>query len=423
MKVDFSNVNLEKIENYEKRALEAFDTLMKRDGEGNDFLGWIDRPVYYDKYEFERIKKASQKIRENSDVLVSIGIGGSYLGIKAVEVACDSYFSSDRKTEIIYAGNQLSGEYLVDLLAYLEDKDYSLNVISKSGTTTEPAIAFRILKEALEEKYGKEEAKSRIFATTDRKKGALKELADAEGYESFVVPDDIGGRFSVISAVGLLPLAVAGIDIDEFMAGFADGREKYTVNSIENDAIKYAAVRNMLHENGKDIEILLSYEPKLSFVAEWWKQLYGESEGKDGKGIFPASVSNTTDLHSMGQMIQDGVRNVFETVIEVENAKKDITIKEDAKNLDGLNFLAGKTMSYINKQAMEGTTMAHVEGGVPNIRIKIDEVNERKLAELFYFFEIAVGVSGYMLGVNPFNQPGVEAYKKAMFKLLGKPGF
>ena len=423
MKVDFSNVNLEKLENYEKRALEAFDTLMKRDGEGNDFLGWIDRPVDYDKDEFERIKKASQKIRKNSDVLVSIGIGGSYLGIKAVEVACDSYFSSDRKTEIIYAGNQLSGEYLVDLLAYLEDKDYSLNVISKSGTTTEPAIAFRILKEALEEKYGKEEAKSRIFATTDMKKGALKELADAEGYESFVVPDDIGGRFSVISAVGLLPLAVAGIDIDEFMAGFADGREKYTVNSIENDAIKYAAVRNMLHENGKDIEILLSYEPKLSFVAEWWKQLYGESEGKDGKGIFPASVSNTTDLHSMGQMIQDGVRNVFETVIEVENAKKDLTIKEDAKNLDGLNFLAGKTMSYINKQAMEGTTMAHVEGGVPNIRIKIDEVNERKLAKLFYFFEIAVGVSGYMLGVNPFNQPGVEAYKTAMFKLLGKPGF
>lgn len=423
MKVDFSNVNLEKLENYEKRALEAFDTLMKRDGEGNDFLGWIDRPVDYDKDEFERIKKASQKIRENSDVLVSIGIGGSYLGIKAVEVACDSYFTSDRKTEVIYAGNQLSGEYLVDLLAYLEDKDYSLNVISKSGTTTEPAIAFRILKEALEEKYGKEEAKSRIFATTDRKKGALKELADAEGYESFVVPDDIGGRFSVISAVGLLPLAVAGINIDEFMAGFADGREKYTVNSIENDAIKYAAVRNMLHENGKDIEILLSYEPKLSFVAEWWKQLYGESEGKDGKGLFPASVSNTTDLHSMGQMIQDGVRNVFETVIEVENAKKDITIKEDEKNLDGLNFLAGKTMSYINKQAMEGTTMAHVEGGVPNIRIKIDEVNERKLAELFYFFEIAVGVSGYMLGVNPFNQPGVEAYKKAMFKLLGKPGY
>lgn len=423
MRLDISNVNLDNIESYEQKALEAFDTLINKSGEGNDFLGWIDRPVDYDKDEFERIKKAASKIRENSDVLVSIGIGGSYLGIKAVEVACDSYFNSKRDTEIIYAGHQLSGQYLVELLDYLKDKDYSLNVISKSGTTTEPAIAFRILKEALEEKYGKEEAKNRIFATTDKEKGALKELSSAEGYESFIVPDDIGGRFSVISAVGLLPLAVAGIDIDEFMAGFAAGREKYTVNSLENDAIKYAAVRNMLHGNGKDIEVLLSYEPKLSYIAEWWKQLYGESEGKDGKGIFPASVSNTTDLHSMGQMIQDGKRNLFETVIEVENVEKDITIKEDEKNLDGLNFLAGKTMSYVNKQAMEGTTMAHVEGGVPNIRIKIDEINERNLAELFYFFEIGVGVSGYMLGVNPFNQPGVEAYKTAMFKLLGKPGY
>ena len=423
MRLDFSNVNLDNIESYEQKALEAFDTLINKSGKGNDFLGWIDRPVDYDKDEFERIKKAASKIRENSDVLVSIGIGGSYLGIKAVEVACDSYFNSKRDTEIIYAGHQLSGQYLVELLDYLKDKDYSLNVISKSGTTTEPAIAFRILKEALEEKYGKEEAKNRIFATTDKEKGALKELSNAEGYESFIVPDDIGGRFSVISAVGLLPLAVAGIDIDEFMAGFAAGREKYTVKSLENDAIKYAAVRNMLHGNGKDIEVLLSYEPKLSYIAEWWKQLYGESEGKDGKGIFPASVSNTTDLHSMGQMIQDGKRNLFETVIEVENVEKDITIKEDEKNLDGLNFLAGKTMSYVNKQAMEGTTMAHVEGGVPNIRIKIDEINERNLAELFYFFEIGVGVSGYMLGVNPFNQPGVEAYKTAMFKLLGKPGY
>ena len=423
MKLDFSNVKLDNIENYEQKALEAFATLINKDGEGNDFLGWIDRPVDYDKEEFERIKKAAAKIRENSDVLVSIGIGGSYLGIKAVEVACDSYFSSKRDTEIIYAGNQLSGQYLVELLDYLKDKDYSLNVISKSGTTTEPAIAFRVLKEALEEKYGKEEAKNRIFATTDRKKGALKELANAEGYESFVVPDNIGGRFSVISAVGLLPLAVAGIDIDDFMAGFAAGRDKYTVNSFENDAIKYAAIRNMLHEEGKDIEIMVNYEPKLAYVAEWWKQLYGESEGKDGKGIFPASVSNTTDLHSMGQMIQDGKRNIFETVIEVEKAPKDLTIKEDDKNLDGLNFLAGKTMSYVNKQAMEGTTMAHVEGGVPNIRIKLEEINEKNLAELFYFFEIAVGVSGYMLGVNPFNQPGVEDYKKAMFKLLGKPGY
>ena len=423
MKLDFSNVNLDNIGKYEERALAAFDTLMNKDGAGNDFLGWIDRPVDYDKDEFERIKKAAARIRENSDVLVSIGIGGSYLGIKAVDVACDSYFNSKRKTEIIYAGNQISGEYLADLLDYLKDKDYSLNVISKSGTTTEPAIAFRILREAIEEKYGKEEAKGRIFATTDKAKGALKQLADTEGFESFVVPDDIGGRFSVISAVGLLPLAVAGVDIDEFMAGFADGREKYTNKSMENDAIKYAAVRNMLHENGKDIEILLNYEPKLAYVAEWWKQLYGESEGKDGKGIFPASVSNTTDLHSMGQMIQDGKRNIFETVIEVENPNRDITIKEDAENLDGLNFLAGKNMSYVNKQAMEGTTMAHVEGGVPNIRIKLEKINERKLAELFYFFEIAVGVSGYILGVNPFNQPGVEAYKTAMFKLLGKPGY
>ena len=423
MKVDFSNVNLDNIGKYEEKALAAFESLMNKDGAGNDFLGWIDRPVDYDKDEFERIKKAAARIRENSDVLVSIGIGGSYLGIKAVDVACDSYFNSKRKTEIIYAGNQISGEYLADLLDYLKDKDYSLNVISKSGTTTEPAIAFRILREAIEEKYGKEEAKERIFATTDKAKGALKQLADAEGFESFVVPDDIGGRFSVISAVGLLPLAVASVDIDEFMAGFADGREKYTVKSMENDAIKYAAVRNMLHENGKDIEILLNYEPKLAYVAEWWKQLYGESEGKDGKGIFPASVSNTTDLHSMGQMIQDGKRNIFETVIEVENPNRDITIKEDAENLDGLNFLAGKNMSYVNKQAMEGTTMAHVEGGVPNIRIKLEKIDERKLAELFYFFEIAVGVSGYMLGVNPFNQPGVEAYKTAMFKLLGKPGY
>ena len=423
MKLDLNNVNLDNLKNYEGRALDAFDTLINKSGKGNDFLGWIDRPVDYDKEEFERIKMAADKIRSNSDVLVSIGIGGSYLGIKAVDVACDSYFNSDRKTQIIYAGNQISGQYMVELLDYLKDKDYSLNVISKSGTTTEPAIAFRFLKEAIEEKYGKEGARERIFATTDRAKGALKDLATKEGYETFVVPDDIGGRFSVISAVGLLPLAVAGIDIDEFMAGFADGREKYTLKSMENDAIKYAAVRNMLHEAGKDIEVLVNYEPKLKYVAEWWKQLYGESEGKDGKGIFPASVNNTTDLHSVGQMIQDGKRNLFETVIEVENVDKDIEIKTDADNLDGLNYLAGKKMSYVNKQAMEGTAMAHVEGGVPNIRVKIEKVNERTLAELFYFFEIAVGVSGYMLGVNPFDQPGVEAYKKAMFKLLGKPGY
>lgn len=423
MKLDFTNVNLDNLSSYEDKALSAFDTLMNKDGAGNDFLGWIERPVDYDKEEFERIKKAAEKINKNSDVLISIGIGGSYLGIKAVDVACDSYFNSNRKVKLIYAGNQISGEYLSDLLDYLKDKDYSLNVISKSGTTTEPAIAFRFLKDAIEEKYGKEEAKKRIFATTDKAKGALKELADAEGYETFVVPDDIGGRFSVISAVGLLPLAVAGIDLDEFMAGFKEGMDEYTQRSFENPAIKYAAIRNMLNEAGKDIEVLVNYESKLKYIAEWWKQLFAESEGKDGKGIFPVSVNNTTDLHSVGQMIQEGKRNLFESVLEIENPNKDLTIKEEKDNLDGLNYLAGKTMSFVNKQAMEGTTIAHVKGEVANIRIKLDKISAKNIAKLFYFFEIAVGVSGYMLGVNPFNQPGVEEYKSQMFKLLGKPGY
>ncbi|WP_276880514.1 glucose-6-phosphate isomerase [Anaerococcus tetradius] len=423
MKLDFTNVNLDNLSSYEDKALSAFDTLMNKDGAGNDFLGWIERPVDYDKEEFERIKKAAEKINKNSDVLISIGIGGSYLGIKAVDVACDSYFNSNRKVKLIYAGNQISGEYLSDLLDYLKDKDYSLNVISKSGTTTEPAIAFRFLKDAIEEKYGKEEAKKRIFATTDKAKGALKELAAAEGYETFVVPDDIGGRFSVISAVGLLPLAVAGIDLDEFMAGFKEGMDEYTQRSFENPAIKYAAIRNMLNEAGKDIEVLVNYEAKLKYIAEWWKQLFAESEGKDGKGIFPVSVNNTTDLHSVGQMIQEGKRNLFETVLEIENPNKDLTIKEEKDNLDGLNYLAGKTMSFVNKQAMEGTTIAHVKGEVANIRIKLDKISAKNIAKLFYFFEIAVGVSGYMLGVNPFNQPGVEEYKSQMFKLLGKPGY
>lgn len=423
MNIDFTNVDLSGLKDYEAKALEAFDTLIAKSGEGNDFLGWIERPTDYDKEEFDRIKKAAERIRTNSDVLVSIGIGGSYLGIKAVDVALDKYFSSDRKVKLIYAGNQLSGEYLVELLDYLKDVDYCLNVISKSGTTTEPAIAFRFLKEAIEDKYGKEEAKARIFATTDSKKGALKELADAEGYETFVVPDDIGGRFSVISAVGLLPLAAAGVDIDAFMAGFKKGQDLYTEKSFDNPAIKYAAVRNMLNANGKDIEVLVNYEPKLKYVAEWWKQLYGESEGKDGKGIFPVSVNNTTDLHSLGQMIQEGKRNLFETVIEVKDNAIDLSIKADADNLDGLNYLEDKSLSFVNKQAMEGTTIAHVKGGVPNIRIELDKITAESLGEIFYFFEIAVGVSGYMLGVNPFNQPGVEEYKKQMFKLLGKPGY
>ena len=423
MRLDFTNVDLKDINNYEEKAMDAFKTLMDGSGEGNDFLGWIDRPINYDKEEFERIKKAAAKIQSDSEVLVSVGIGGSYLGIKATEFALDKYFNSDRKVKIIYAGNNISGEYMADLLDCLKYKDFSVNVISKSGTTTEPAIAFRFLKEALEEKYGKEEAKGRIYATTDKEKGALKDLASSEGYQTFVVPDDIGGRFSVISAVGLLPLAAAGIDIDEFMAGFAEGREVYTKDDFENEAIKYAAVRNMLYEDGKDIEVFVNYEPKLQYIAEWWKQLFGESEGKDGKGIFPVSVNNSTDLHSLGQMIQDGRRNLFETVIEVKNAKKDIEIKETADNLDGLNFLAGKTMNYVNKQAMEGTTIAHVGGNVPNIRIILDEVSAKSIGKLYYFFEIAVGVSGYMLGVNPFNQPGVEEYKAQMFKLLGKPGY
>ena len=424
MKVDYTNIGLENLDKYEEKALKSFDTLMNGSGEGADFLGWVDRPINYDKEEFERIKKAAAKIQADSDVLVSIGIGGSYLGIKAVDFALDNYFGSNKKVKIIYAGHQLSGQYMAELLDYLKDKDYSLNVISKSGTTTEPAIAFRFLKEALEEKYGKEEAKSRIYATTDRQKGALKDLATKEGYETFVVPDDIGGRFSVISAVGLLPLAASGVDIDEFMAGFETGRKKYTNRDFNNnDAIKYAAIRNMLYEDGKDIEVLVNYEPKLQYIAEWWKQLFAESEGKDGEGIFPASVNNSTDLHSLGQMIQDGKRNVFETVLEIENYDRDIDIKEDTDNLDGLNYLAGKSLNYVNKQAMEGTTIAHVKGNVPNIRLLIENVSAKTLAELFYFFEITVGVSGYMLGINPFNQPGVEEYKTQMFKLLGKPGY
>lgn len=424
MKINFNNVDLSNLNSYKEKSLDAFSTLMNKDGEGNDFLGWIDRPNNLDVEEYERIKKASKKIQNNSDCLVTIGIGGSYLGTKAVDYAMKGYFPKNDKTELVYAGHQISGEYLHDLLDYLKEKEFSINVISKSGTTTEPAIAFRFVKELLEEKYGKEEARERIFVTTDRKKGALKDLATKEGYETFVVPDDIGGRFSVISAVGLLPLCVAGIDIDEFVQGFRNGIENYTKDSFdENVAIQYAAIRNMLNENGKDIEVLVNYEPKLKYVSEWWKQLFAESEGKDGKGIFPVSVNNTTDLHSVGQMIQDGKRNLFETVIKVENADKDLTIMEDDENLDGLNYLAGKKMSFVNEKAMEGTIIAHVKGNVPNILLTLDDVSAQSLGELFYFFEIVVGVSGYMQGVNPFNQPGVEEYKSQMFKLLGKPGY
>ncbi len=424
MRIDFSNVDTSSLATYQGLATDSFKELIEKTGEGNDFLGWIERPLDYDKEEFERIKKAAQKINSNSEVLVTVGIGGSYLGAKAVDVALDSYFNSTRKTKILYAGHQLSSQYLAELLDYLKDVEYSVNVISKSGTTTEPAVAFRFLKEDLEERYGKEGAKERIFVTTDRKKGALKDLANQEGYETFVVPDDIGGRFSVISAVGLLPLAAAGVDIDAFMDGFNKGHEKYTLNDFDkNPAIQYAAVRHMLHEDGKDLEVLVNYEQKLKYIAEWWKQLYAESQGKDGKGIFPISVNNTTDLHSLGQMIQEGKRNIFETVLKVDKVDRDITIKEDEANLDKLNYLAGKNVSFVNEKAMEGTIIAHVKGEVPNILIALDQVSAEEIAELFYFFEIAVGVGGYMIGVNPFNQPGVEEYKTQMFKLLGKPGY
>lgn len=424
MKIDFKNLDCTFSKDYQEEAMKSFNKLMDKTGEGNDFLGWIERPNDYDKEEFERIKKAAAKINENSEILVTIGIGGSYLGTKAVDVALDSYFDSKRKTKLVYAGHQLSSQYLAELLDYLKDKDYSINVISKSGTTTEPAVAFRFLKEAIEEKYGKEEAKERIFVTTDKEKGALKELADKEGYETFVVPDDIGGRFSVISAVGLLPLAAAGVDIDEFMEGFNEGYKKYTKASFkENPAIQYATARHMLYKNGKDIEVLVNYEMKLKYIAEWWKQLFAESEGKDNKGIFPVSVNNTTDLHSVGQMIQEGKRNLFETVLKVDHVDRDIEIKEDEKNLDNLNYLAGKNVSFVNEKAMEGTIIAHVKGEVPNILISLDKVCAKEIAELFYFFEIAVGVGGYMNEVNPFNQPGVEEYKTQMFKLLGKPGY
>lgn len=399
-------------------------------GAGNDFLGWIDLPVNYDKAEFERIKKAADKIKSDSDVLIVIGIGGSYLGAKAAIEMLNSNFhnvldNEDRKApKIFYVGNNISSTYMHDLLQVIEGKDISLNIISKSGTTTEPAIAFRILKDYVEKKYGKEEAKSRIYATTDAARGALKGLAVEEGYEQFVVPDNVGGRFSVLTAVGLLPIAAAGINIDEMMQGAADAREEYANPSLaENDCYRYAAARNALYNKGKGIEILVNYEPNLQYFGEWWKQLYGESEGKDGKGLFPAAVNFSTDLHSMGQYIQDGRRDLFETVINVEKAKYEVTIENSENNADGLNFLAGKTMDFVNKKAFEGTLLAHTDGNVPNLVVNVPELSPYYFGRLVYFFEKACGVSAYLLGINPFDQPGVEAYKKNMFALLGKPGF
>ena len=406
------------------------EVLVSRSGQGNDYLGWIDLPVNYDREEFARIKKAAEKICSDSEVLVVIGIGGSYLGARAaIEFLRHGFYNNiskeQRKTpEIYFAGNSISSSYLQGLIDVVGDRDFSVNIISKSGTTTEPAIAFRIFKEMLEKKYGKEEAAKRIYATTDKAKGALKHLSEEEGYETFVVPDDVGGRFSVLTAVGLLPIAVSGADIDKLMEGAASGREMaLNLPYAENDAMQYAAVRNILHRKGKSVEILANYEPSLHYISEWWKQLYGESEGKDQKGIYPASVDLTTDLHSMGQFIQDGSRIMFETVMNVEKSRVELTIGEEPVDLDGLNYLAGKTVDFVNKSAMNGTILAHTDGSVPNLRVDIPEQNEFYLGQLFYFFEFACGISGYVSGVNPFNQPGVESYKKNMFALLGKPGY
>ena len=414
----------------EKLVADAKETLVSKTGAGNDFLGWIDLPVDYDKDEFARIKAAAKKIQEDSEVLLVIGIGGSYLGARAaIEFLRHNFYNmvdkSVRKTpEIYYVGNSISSTYIAHLLDVIGDRDFSINMISKSGTTTEPAIAFRVFKKKLEEKYGKAEAAKRIYATTDKARGALKNLANEEGYESFVVPDDVGGRFSVLTAVGLLPIAVSGADIDKLMEGAASGRKRALETPFaENDALKYAAVRNILLRKGKEVEIIANYEPSLHYVSEWWKQLYGESEGKDQKGIFPAAVDLTTDLHSMGQFIQDGSRIMFETVLNVEKSQCEIVLEEEPVDLDGLNYLAGKTVDFINKSAMTGTILAHTDGQVPNHMVNIPEQNEFYLGELFYFFEFACGISGYLLGVNPFNQPGVESYKKNMFALLGKPGF
>ncbi len=413
-----------------KLAGEAKDLLVSKEGAGNDFLGWIDLPVDYDKEEFARIQAAAKKIQEDSEVLLVIGIGGSYLGARAaIEFLCHSFYNEVskevRKTpEIYFVGNSISSTYMRHLIDVVGDRDFSINMISKSGTTTEPAIAFRVFKELLENKYGKEAAAKRIYATTDKARGALKNLATEEGYETFVVPDDVGGRFSVLTAVGLLPIAVSGADIEQLMAGAQSAREEAIhAPFAENEAMKYAAIRNILHRKGKSVEVLANYEPSLHYVSEWWKQLYGESEGKDGKGIFPASVDLTTDLHSMGQFIQDGSRIMYETVMNVETSKEEIIMKEEPVDLDGLNYLAGKSVDFINKSAMNGTMLAHTDGSVPNLMINIPEVNEFYLGQLFYFFEFACGVSGYILGVNPFDQPGVESYKKNMFALLGKPGF
>ena len=409
-------------------VLKAQETLLNGTGEGNDFLGWVKLPFNYDKEEYARIKKAAEKIQKSCDVFIAIGIGGSYLGAKAVVDFMKSPLYNNLKKDtpdVYFSGCNISAQSLNELLSICEGKDVCINVISKSGTTTEPAVSFRVFRELLEKKYGKEGARERIFVTTDKAKGTLKQFSDEAGYETFVVPDDVGGRFSVLTAVGLLPIAVAGIDLDGLMQGAAAAAEKFASvkNVEENECLKYVAYRNLLYRQGKTTEILVSYEPYAAMLNEWWKQLYGESEGKDGKGIFPASVIFSTDLHSLGQYIQDGKRNLFETVVAVKETDEKMPVPYDSANVDGLNFLAGVDLNEINKTAMQGTILAHIDGGAPNLLIELDRKNEFCLGYLLYFFEFACGVSGYVLGVNPFNQPGVEAYKKNMFALLGKPGY
>ena len=434
LSLDYSNlcgfVTEDEINSIEGALKSAHEALTNGTGEGNDFLGWLKLPFDYDKDEFERIKKAAEKIKNDSEILIVIGIGGSYLGAKAaIDVLSDNFYNllpkdKRKNPQILFAGNSISGSYLAQLVELVKDKDFSVNIISKSGTTTEPAIAFRVFKSLLEKKYGKDGAKARIYATTDKSRGALKNLSDEEGYETFVVPDDVGGRFSVLTAVGLVPIAVSGADIDELIKGAQVAADNYKACDIyNNDCYMYAAIRNVLLKKGKSTEIMVNYEPRLHYFAEWWKQLFGESEGKDGKGIFPAAVDFSTDLHSMGQYIQDGRRVLFETVLNVEKTDDDIVIEKTEDNIDGLNFLAGKTMSFVNSRAFLGTLLAHNDGGVPNLIVNIPEINEYFLGQLIFFFEKACGISGYILGVNPFDQPGVEAYKKNMFALLGKPGY
>ena len=421
-------VNQAELDNMNDLMKTVNEMLLSRRAAGNDFLGWIDLPVNYDKEEFARIQKAAKKIQGESEVLVVIGIGGSYLGARAaIEFVNGQMYNGVRPEgipEIYFAGNNISSSYLNDIIKIIGDRDFSVNIISKSGTTTEPAIAFRVFKKMLEEKYGKEGAKDRIYATTDKARGALKNLANVEGYETFVVPDDVGGRFSVLTAVGLLPIAAAGIDIEAMMKGAAEAREVCKEGCIDcNPSMKYAALRTILYRKGKGTEILVNYEPALTMMGEWFKQLFAESEGKDQKGIFPTAANFSTDLHSIGQFIQDGTRNLFETVIWVKEPRSEAYIEEAAEDIDGLNYLAGKSVQFVNSKAYQGTLMAHMDGGTPNIIVEIDQADAYHFGYLCYFFEKACGLSGYLLGVNPFDQPGVEAYKKNMFALLGKPGY